>query len=293
MKKTAVFLFIGLWMVNVPFAQTNWDQFGKYWYDGTAELTSYDLKQARYGEIHEGNAVLVFVTEPFSGTKQVKADRPGSDAVTVMKLNITKKFNTGIYPYSMMLSSFVPVSYDQHPKPLKVTGSIQEWCGQTFTQLNLTGSGFRYQSFSYFESEGDVSTTIKADWLEDAIWQRLRIDPTRAPVGSFTLQPGIFYERLAHKKPQPVSATAKLSTLEKSEFGAMAQWVYSLSHGDRSLVIYLEKSFPYAIVGWTETYGGLTTKATRMETVKNKYWELNKAKNLNERENLGLSTQTK
>ena len=36
--------------------------FGDYWYQGKAELSRYDLKQVRYGEIHQGDAVLIFVT---------------------------------------------------------------------------------------------------------------------------------------------------------------------------------------------------------------------------------------
>ena len=34
----------------------------EYWYAGEAEITSYELNQARYGEIHKGKAVTVFVT---------------------------------------------------------------------------------------------------------------------------------------------------------------------------------------------------------------------------------------
>ena len=75
--------------------------FDAYWYQGKAEITSYRLEQARYGEIHPGHAVLVFVTEDFSRTKQVKLDNPraaGNDAVKILKLNATKKFNTGSTP---------------------------------------------------------------------------------------------------------------------------------------------------------------------------------------------------
>jgi len=45
------------------------EEFGAYWYQGKAELTSYTLEQARYGEVHPGEAVLVFVTEDFSKSK--------------------------------------------------------------------------------------------------------------------------------------------------------------------------------------------------------------------------------
>ena len=89
--------------------------FNSYWYQGKAELTSYNLEQARYGEMREGQAVLIFVTEDFSKSKQVKLDNPGAagdDAEKVLKLNMTKKFDTGLYPYSMMSSVFTPVNGD-------------------------------------------------------------------------------------------------------------------------------------------------------------------------------------
>ena len=59
-------------------------QFDDYWYNGTGEISSYELKQERYGQVRQGDIVLVFVTEPFSHKKQVKLDRPqnaGSDNV--------------------------------------------------------------------------------------------------------------------------------------------------------------------------------------------------------------------
>ena len=43
-----------------------------YWYQGKAEISSYELEQVRYGQKHLGDAVLIFVTEDFSKTKQVK-----------------------------------------------------------------------------------------------------------------------------------------------------------------------------------------------------------------------------
>lgn len=93
-------------------------EFTDYWYSGKAELSSYELKQSRYGEIRTGEVVLVFVTEPFSLKKQVKLDNPtkaGKDNVSVLKLNQVRKFKTGIYDYSIMTSTFTPVDLLEHP----------------------------------------------------------------------------------------------------------------------------------------------------------------------------------
>ena len=113
--KTA-FISLSLFLVFCSFgypidkiSDTDHKTFGDYWYQGKAEITSYEMEQARYGEIRKGHAVLIFVTEDFSKSKQVKLDNPQKDpedAVKILKLNFVRKFITGIYPYSIMTSVF-------------------------------------------------------------------------------------------------------------------------------------------------------------------------------------------
>ena len=148
------------------------EEFKKYWYAGNAEITSFELEQARYGEIHKGTAVLIYVTEDFNPEKQVKADAQRPNNVPVLKLNATKKFYTGIYPYSTMTSTFYPVSNSKHA--IKVTASIQEWCGHVFMQLNNRDQ-FEVQSYSYFEKEADQETSLEKTILEDELWKSLEL----------------------------------------------------------------------------------------------------------------------
>ena len=87
------------------------EAFKEHWYRGLAELARYELKQARYGETHEGDAVLIFVTEDFLPEEQVKYEGSGrgTEVEKILKLNATRNFATGIYPYSVMTSVFTPV----------------------------------------------------------------------------------------------------------------------------------------------------------------------------------------
>ncbi|WP_370088984.1 hypothetical protein [Ekhidna sp.] len=273
--------------------------FNDYWYAGEAEITSYKLEQARYGEIHSGEAVLVFVTEPFSKSKQVKLDNwrdESEDNVSVMKLNMTKKFLTGIYPYSMMMSTFTPVSYDQHPDLLKVTTSSQEWCGHTFMQLNLQDGNYRLRGFSYFESEGDIDVTLPNVTLEDELWSRIRFNPENLPIGEIQLVPSTFYLRFRHQEAKPMKATASKLEVHTSEFSDEPHHIYTLEYDNRKLSIYYEPDFPYTILGWEETYMSgfsnperLTTKAKRINTIKSAYWGKNSNKDRELRKELGLS----
>lgn len=275
--------------------------FNGYWYAGEAEITSYKLEQARYGEIHSGEAVLVFVTEPFSESKQVKLDNwrdQSPDNVSVMKLNMTKKFLTGIYPYSMMMSTFTPVSADKFPDAFKITTSSQEWCGHTFMQLNLEEKNYRLRGFSYFESEGDVDVSVPNVILEDELWTRIRLNPESLPEGQVELVPSTFYLRLRHKESGAKAAKVKTSSISSSDFSASAHKVYSIEYDNRSLNIYFESSFPHVILGWEETYLSgfgkpeqLTTKAKRINTIKSAYWGKNGNKDRALRKELGLSTE--
>ncbi|MFK7953300.1 MAG: hypothetical protein AB8B73_10685 [Ekhidna sp.] len=275
--------------------------FNDYWYAGKAEITSYELSQARYGEIHKGEAVMVFVTEPFSQSKQVKLDDwrdQSEDNVSVMKLNLTKKFLTGIYPYSMMMSTFTPVSTDKYPNPIKVTTSSQEWCGHTFMQMNLENQNYRLRGFSYFESEGDVDLTTPKSILEDEIWTRIRLNPASLPIGNVRILPSTFYLRLRHQEAQSQQVSASLSELTTSEFSSNPHTSYSLTYENRKLDIYFESNFPHTILGWEETYLSgfgkpeqLTTKAKRINTIKSAYWGKNSNKDRAIRKELGLGVE--
>lgn len=271
------------------------DQFGDYWYQGEAELTSYDLEQARYGEVHPGTAVLIYVTEPFSQSKQVKVDDPsegGDDVVTVMKLNATRKFVTGIYPYSMMASVFTPVERQLLPLTLKVTATSQEWCGHTFTQVNRTDDGYRARLFSYFEGEGDQDLALPAARLEDDLWTTIRLNPDDLPTGRFPLIPGTLHQRLAHLPFQTYEAEA---TLEDGDDGTR---VYTVRYPDqgRELAITFQAAFPHEIEGWTETFRSgfgpdaevLTTRATRKQRMMLDYWNYNDRAATDLRAELGL-----
>ena len=119
-------------------------QFHEYWYTMGAEISRYSLNQARYGEMHAGDAVLVFVTERMNPVIQIKADNPGPVDIPVLKLNAVRKFFTGIYPYSIMTSVFAPVDPEKYPLPLKISSSTQEWCGHVYTQMNLKDGNYQH-----------------------------------------------------------------------------------------------------------------------------------------------------
>ncbi len=260
--------------------------FESYWYGGKAEITSFSLEQARYGEIHEGTASMIFVTEPFNAKDLVKADRPNSDSYSVMKLNETRKFTTGIYPYSMMNSSFFPVERGEHVS--KISSSSQEWCGHTYMTLEHKKK-YDISIDSYFEGESK-QLRLDVQYTEDDIWHLLRIAPEKLPTGNISIIPSFFFLRLKHIETKAYNAIASLR-----EEGN--QLIYSIEYPSlkRSLRITCQSSFPRIIEGWEESYisgfgnaNPLTTKAKRIETMQLDYWNLNRNQDSVYRKKLGL-----
>lgn len=265
------------------------EEFKNYWYAGEAEVSSYSLSQARYGELREGDAALVYVTEPFNPEKQVKADRPDSTSVSVLKLNRTRKFLTGIYPYSIMSSIFYPVSDNRHA--LKISTSVQEWCGQVYAQLNNRGD-FEITAHSYFESEGEQELRLPKNLLEDELWTRLRVAPDALPKGNYDVVPSLEFLRLKHQPFQAYPATLTLS-----EPGEIRTYTITYPDLNRTLQIHFAGKFPHTIQGWTDSYPSgfgpdaqvLTTTAQLKNTLKTPYWRQNSNSDLHLRDSLGLS----
>lgn len=288
MKRNIICISL-LTIVHLAIGQST-EEFGNYWYQGLAEISTYELQQARYGEMREGTAVLIFVTEDFSKKDQVKLDRPEEDGVPVMKLNATRSFHTGVYPYSMMTSSFSPVS-SESSYPIKVTCSSQEWCGHTFTQMNDRGDAYQIMQRSYFQSEGDLDCLVDQQYSEDGIWNLIRINPSLLPKGTVQMIPSFIHVRLTHIDLKDYKVEA---TLEKGE----SYSVYTLKYPElnRTVSIQFASKFPHTIESWEETYRSgwganakeLTTTAKRKVTKQIDYWNKNHNSDAYLRQELGL-----
>ena len=264
--------------------------FNAYWYSDKAEICTYSLTQARYGELHQGKATVIFVTESISKKNGIKPDkfRNNGDHIPALKMNLLKKFGTGIYPYSMMLSTFTPLN--EKEGLVKASASGQEWCGHIFSQMNKRKNHYDVVSYSYFESEGDRQFTLPTVFTEDEIWSRIRLDYNSLPTGDIVVIPGLYYTRLEQHKFKAEKAYANLEA-DKNVV------VYTLSYParNRTLAITFNSEFPYQIIKWEETYADkrapnkvLTTTAILDQTKNIDYWNYNAEKYKSIRKELGV-----
>lgn len=258
--------------------------FKDYWFAGEAEITSYDLQQYRYGEERDGDAVLIYVTEDFRREEQVKAEEKGDNSIPVLKLNFTKNYLTGIYPYSIMQSTFYPLEGNSHA--LKIAASVQEWCGQVYMQLN-NRNGYEIRSHSYFLGEGDQYPELSKHHLENEVWTQLRIDPSQLPTGEIKMIPSFEYIRLAHIDIKAYDALAEFYRDEGLS-------VYRITYPElkRRLLIYHHPVFPHPIEKWEEISLSdgkeLKSVATKKSRLKVDYWTRNSNKDLPLRDKLEL-----
>lgn len=277
----------------------NPEKFKDYWYAGKAELSHYDLKQMRYGEPREGDAVLIYVTEDFLKKEQVKREHGDKEALSVLKLNFIKKFITGIYDYSIMTSIFTPVQFRKHPATLKITFSSQDWCGQSFSQMNMRERELHYQTRSYFQNPGDKDTTMAATYIEEDVWTRIRFEPQSLPLGKIDMVPSQEFMRLHHVDLKPYTAIASLvlQVSDTSMAGASEFYQYKLEYPelDRVLKIKCQNNFPFKILSWEEITNASKsekkeiTRATLTNTLVEPYWKLNGNDDSHLRDSLGLN----
>lgn len=228
------------------------------------------------------------MTEPFDTELQVKSDREDENDIQVLKLNQMRKFQTGIYPYSLMTSVFTEVDTKKPRGPVKMTQSSQEWCGHTWLQFNEEKRGYRYQQYSYFESESDVEAYLPVRMLEDGIWSQIRMNPSALPQGEVEMIPAGHFLRFSHVTPQAYAADASLISSGDST-------TYTLEYRgiSRKVSIHFENAFPHRILSWEEIQEGRNGKQERTLAVRKgserlAYWMLNSVQDSTYRQDIGL-----
>ena len=283
------------------------DPFWSHWGDGKAEMTGYDLRIPRYGEVRRGTAVAIFVTETFSQEDRVKAD-PGqhaaADEFPVMKLNLVEDFPTGIYDYNVMTSSFLalePVVGRLPGSLTKVSYTSQEWCGHVYSQL-LFGGELQHTLHSYFDGEADQQNTLPypgAAVSEDALWFWARglAAPALAPGESIRvpLLPSLQRARFSHgnlawrtatlsRAAQRVEVTVPAGTFPAEELTVRIE--PGPEGGEESRTFYVETAAPRRIVSWEGSDGEF---AEMLASERLSYWQMNGGEFVKEVQRLGLA----
>jgi hypothetical protein len=197
--------------------------------------------------------------------------------IHVLKLNLVRDFQTGIYDYNTMTSVFVRSS---NFEPLKVTFSSAEWCGHVFSDLVYRDKIEGFYS-SYFEGEsGAISIDRRRDAIsEDNLYILLRglREDFLPPGGSKTVQllSGAYTARVNHSAIEYQKATiTRAKDIESVTVPAgtfdVTRYEITIADG-REGAFWIEAAYPHRIVRWSllpDMMGELTGSARL------KYWDL-------------------
>ena len=274
--------------------------FWGFWGDGKAELSSYKMTISRYGELREGYAVLIFVTEDISRKTRIKVESnkiPKEDRVPVLKLNHVMKFNTGIYDYSVMTSVFSSVESElgRPPlEPLKISFSSQEWCGHVYQMLIPQQNEVDFTIHSYFEREGDEQRKIRLPknavyednlliWIRELKGEVMKSGEKR----QVQMIPSMWYTRSRNAKV--AFAPAQIAKEDGGELSlngeSLATWRWTWTIGKRTQTYWVEKQYPHRILKWQFSDGG---KGELVKSLRLPYWKLNSNGDLHYRQELGI-----
>lgn len=240
------------------------ERFWSWWSDGKAELNGYTLTQPRYGQKRLGRAVLVFVTEPYSKSRHVKVDAYDAnnpDHTIALKLNHVRKFQTGVYDYSVMTSVFTQPS--QGFDPLEVTFSMQEWCGHVFEEAHfgIDGAAAKVDLNSYFDGESGKTrlnaTGASPVVAEDALLVQLRDldhDQHQRQGGDVQLLTSATVRRMRHINPRLTPSKVAWSDAARdldTPSGTISVYDATYARQGATCTVHVEVPYPHRIAGWT------------------------------------------
>lgn len=198
---------------------TSW-ALSKVWDDGKAEVAVYDAVRVVYGKRRSYELTMITVKEMFNREFNVKTDSyERKDLFSVMKVNLSARIETDVYPYHYLTSLFFPQTSPQDV--YKITGSSQEWCGNTFKRIQRTDSTYGYAFDSYWDGEGAGIRTLPLNvWFEDQLFYTLRaLDFSKARPFSMKVLPTIITNQATLDSVRTAAFTVSSDLIDPSSLG--------------------------------------------------------------------------
>jgi len=304
--KITYFLWVGALTViattalATPAAPSFGSAFWQHWGDGQAELAGYNLQLKRYGEPRTGQALTIFVTETFEHQRHVKVDRKTEGPqYPVMKLNLIRDFQTGIYDYNTMTSVFISLENAAglaSGTPSKISFSSQEWCGHVYHQVLFEPDQVQETVHSYFDGEADQSRTLSIPTQtlsEDALWHWARglAGPILKPGESTTLPllSSLTRSRLDHESLSLSRVTLSRDTQRKqitlNQRTFEVEVLVAAIEGGPRWSFEVDTEPPHLIARWSNDRG---ESAALLGSKRMAYWKLNGPEGRSALKDLGL-----
>jgi hypothetical protein len=247
------------------------------WDDGRAEIDAYEATIPRYGIPRSLTAYLIVVKEDFSRKQLVKADpdHEPADLFTVLKLNQVINYQTGIYSYHQMESSF----FDRASMEMvKLSLTSNEWCGNTYKEYTRHSGRAALHVRTYWDNQAEATYDLPVGpdvVFYDALPLWIRSLPqTPGTARSLRLVPTQIESRGPKPEIAPVVLVAAREETKRVPAGAFRTLRWELKPGaGRPDIYWTSREQPYVLVAWERADGG----SFRLKwTQRLAYWTLNR-----------------
>lgn len=241
----------------------------KLWYDGLAEVATYDAQKTVYKKQRNFDYTYITVAEDFNKKFRVKTDDyKRKDLYKVMKLNAFASIKTENYPYHYLSSMFF--YFDKPWEMDKMTTSSQEWCGNTYKEYLNNSNQYLMKYHSYFDEEGDGEQKIASETLfEDQLSYTLR---TLKFKEGLNFDAKILESQITNKVGKLKIYDAKLKIEDgDNDILDKATWKVTVTlEPNKNNIYYFEKSYPNLLLK-QNTWDGLNL--TLKQTSRYAYWK--------------------
>lgn len=251
--------------------------FAGYWNSSMTEVSTYELKQARFGNIYEGEAFLSFSQVVYSKARQIEAatiDTLNKDQIKTLQLISHRNYKCGNQWQSLSQMVVMPQIFRDGPYALKISASVNDLNGISYAQLNLDANKYLMQVRSPDNREGDQNRVVQLTTAEDQLWCMIRIYPDSLPTGNALILPGLLSSRLRNEMMQPHTAKLSLRNVELSDLpdglqnrGAIKKYTIDYTQNGRTLEIFFNAAPPHIIEGWKDSYIDGSTSSKRSHTL--------------------------
>ncbi len=246
------------------------------WDDGRAEVNAYEARHRRYGTLRPFTAYHVVVKEDFSKSQLVKAD-PGhdpSDLVSVMKMNQIIEYQTGIYAYRQMASTFFERSTMDL---LKFSLTSSEWCGNTYKEYTRRDGEAALHVHTYWDNQAEATYDLPVApdvvlYDQMPLWIR---SLAQAPGTTLSLRlvPGQIHSQGPKPELRPAVLRAVGEETIEAPAGKFRALRWELKPGsDPPDLYWTARGFPHLLVAWDTPDGG---RYRLKWTQRLAYWRLN------------------
>lgn len=259
---------------GLPEEATGWGR-GDPWNDGLAELTVMRGTLPRYGAPREVELRLVTVAEDLDAESLVKSDRPDEvSTIRVLKLNLKRRFTTGVYDYDQMASVFLDAG---SLRLVKETVTHHELCGNAFSILEAPSAGgpARLRTFSYFDGAAEGSRSYHGEGLltPEALPLALRGVPREEGWRSeLRLIPGLIEGRPVPGDPEIVEVRVGEVVPVDTGLGTLPGRLVEVERRAGVDRLWIEEAPPGRLLRW-ETAEGLSARLEWAERLA--YWTRN------------------